>query len=105
EVADAEHLDHMVHVLARGVPGREPRAIAQIPPHGEMGEEPTLLKDVAEAAAVRRQADASLRVKQHPVPRRNPARIRLQETGDRVDDGRLARTRPAEERGDTWRRL
>src|SRR5262249_1340039 len=57
-----------------------------------------LLKDIADAAPVRRQRDPARRIEQHRAIDRDAPALRPREAGDDVDDRGLAGARAAEER-------
>ena len=71
EVADAEEVDHAAGVFRARALGQEPAAVVKVLPHGEMREEPCLLEDIAEAAAVRRHEEAAGGIDQHVAVERN----------------------------------
>jgi hypothetical protein len=105
EVADAEEVDdaRLLGRVARGT--GEPAPVAEILADGEMGKEPPLLEDVADAAAVRRHDDAPPGIEERPPADRDAAPLGAHEARDGVDDGRLPRPGAAEERGDARRRI
>jgi hypothetical protein len=64
-MANAEHVDDMVPIRARGFIRSEPPAVVQVLGDAEMREEPRFLKDITEMAFVRRQKQSFLAVAQH----------------------------------------
>ncbi len=105
QTLDAQHGDHGVERQAGLAARREDPPEQEVPPHAEMREEPRVLEHVADAAAMRRQPDARLRVGQHRAVGDDPGALGPDEARDRVDEGRLARSRRAEDRRDAGRRL
>ena len=78
----------------------EPTAEAEVLTDREVREEPAFLKDVADAATMRRQRDLGLGVEQDHVADANATFVRPDQPGHCVDHGRLACPGTAEERGD-----
>src|SRR5690606_40996750 len=70
-----------------------------------MREKPCVLKDIADAAAVRRQEGARLRVHQNLVLNGHPPAVGPQKARHGIDHRGLARSRAAEEGGDPGRRV
>ena len=56
---EAEEIGDVRELLAALGPRGEPAAVGEVLAHGEMGEEPALLEDVADAPAVHGQVDAA----------------------------------------------
>ena len=84
---------------------REPFAIGKVILHRQVRKQPRLLEDIADAALVRRQVDATLRVDEHRIADADPGEIRADESGDDVDQRGLAAARGAEYCGDAARAL
>ena len=64
-----------------------------------MREQPALLKDIADAAAVGRHVDPRGGVEQHGIVKADAAPVRSDQPGDHVDERRFARARGAEQGG------
>ena len=76
---------------------REPSAEQQVLPHREMGEETSLLEDVADAPAVFRNEQPAFGIHQRRVVQDDPAAVGANHAGDDVDQRGLARAGAAEE--------
>ena len=63
-----------------------------------MREQPAVLEDVADAAMMARHEDAALGVDKHLAVDGDAAAVRPHQAADDVDQGRLARARPTEQR-------
>ncbi len=105
QMADAEQLDHAVHVAVAFGGRREEAAVAQILPDRHMREQPRVLEDVADAAPVLGHEDARSRIGQHAPIGDDPALVRAQQPADQIDQRGLARARRAEQRGQPPARL
>ena len=104
--ADAQHLDHALHVGNIGpVAAGEPASVAEVLAHGHMREEPRLLEDVADAPPVRRQKNTLARIEQRIAIDPGMTGIDRDQAGQRVDHRGLARAGAAEQGGDAGRRL
>src|SRR6185312_4618424 len=75
-------------------------AIEQVAAHGEMRKQPRFLKDIADAAALRRQVDAPGAGIERLARDDDAPGIGPDEAGDGIDEGGLARARAAIERDD-----
>ena len=100
QVADAEEVDDRVepgrrHALAAA---GEPAPELQVVLDREMREQPPFLEHVADLTAVLRHEHAGVRVEEDDTVDRDPSPLRAHETGDGVDQRRLARSGTAEER-------
>ena len=97
--ADVQQFYHRGQIACRSaVRSREPAAVQQVVADAEVGEEPAVLEDVADAAPVLRNEHAPLGVDQHLAVDRDPAARGPQEPADDVDQGGLARPRATEQR-------
>ena len=72
QAADAEQVDHPLEVVAALARRREPAAVEQVLPHGQVREQPPLLEHVADPAPVR--AARTCRARCRPAPRRRCVR-------------------------------
>ena len=99
QIADAEETGDVAKIGARGG-AREAATVEQVLPDRHVGKESRILKDIADAAAMRRDEDPAGRVKERVGPERDVPFIGAQEARDGIDDAGLARARAAEERGD-----
>src|SRR6516164_4238904 len=99
QVADAEQADDALEFdrLARS-PTHAP-AVFEVLPHVEMREQPAFLKHVADRALMRRHIDAALRREQGRLIQRDGTAVRLQQTGDHVDERSFSGSRGAEQSG------
>jgi len=68
---------------------------------GKVGKQPAFLKDVAYSAPMGGRADAALGVQQHCLVGDDATAQWADQSGDRIDDRCLARSRPSEERRET----
>ena len=98
EMADAEQVDHGVDIGVAFGGRREPAAIAQIAGDAQMREEPRVLEHHADPPLVHRHDDAGGGVDQHAAFDRNAPLLRPDQSGNQVDQRRLARTRRPEQR-------
>ena len=90
EMRDLEALEVLVRRVAPGV--------LDVLAHRQVGEERVVLEDEPHATPLRRLEHASVGVEPDLVVAADPADGRLDETGDRVEDGALARAARADER-------
>ena len=98
-MADAQKLDDRGEIASgRAGLAVEPAPVEQVAAHAEMREQPAVLEDIADAAAMPRNEDAALGVDQHLAVDGDAAAVRPHQAADDVDQGRLARARPAEQR-------
>jgi len=67
----------------------------------EMGKQAAFLKNVAHAATMDGCSDAALGVEKHRPVDDDASPFGAEKTGDRIDDRGLARSRAAEQRGET----
>jgi len=102
-VADVEHREDALALGGIGLDAAHPAAVIEILRHGEMGEQPSLLEHIADAAPVCRHVDARRAVEQHGVVERDAAAVRRHQSADHVDDRGLAGARRPEQRGDVPR--
>ncbi len=102
--ADPEERGHLIGVRPLPV-AREPPSVKEIAPHIEMREQPRILKHAADPAPVRRHPEAPHRIEKADPSGVDPPGIGAQQPGDGVDDGALARTGRARQRGDPRRGL
>ena len=97
---ESQDFDDVIHVLDSGAARCEPTAEGEVLANREVGEQTPFLEHVADPPAVRRECDPAARIEEHRIVRRNLSLVGLQQTGDRVDDGGLARAGPSEQRRD-----
>ena len=83
----------------RDVPGREPASVKQVLPHGHVRKQAAFLKDIADAALLRRHEQAAFGVGQRLAVDDDAAMLRADQPGDDVDQRCLARAGAAEQRG------
>ena len=103
QMGDAQQFDGILKGKICAVSGAA-RAEAlpeeQIFPHAEVGEKPSVLKDVSDFAPFGREMDALFRVEPDIPVAFDAPRVRLQQSGNAVDQGALAGTGRAEQRAD-----
>src|SRR5262249_59370507 len=98
---DAEQIEDLIETDMAFTLAGEPSAEQQILTHREVGEEASLLEHVADAPAVFRNEDSSLGIDEHRVVEHDPAAVGADDARDGLDQPGLARSRTAEERGET----
>src|SRR5260370_24925039 len=99
-MSDTEQLDHLVEIAEALGSGREPPAIEQVLAHGEMREEASFLKDVADATAMLRYEDALLGDDEDVAVKRDVSPVGTDEAADDVNERCLARPGSSEQRRD-----
>ena len=97
-MGDAEKIEDLIEADMALAPGGEPSPEQEILPHREVGEETSLLEDVADAPAMLRNEYPSVGIDQHGIVEDDPAAVGANDTGDDIDQRRLARAGAAEER-------
>src|SRR5580698_10559198 len=97
--SDAQQLDDRAEVAGdAAVAAREPAAVQQVLAHAEMREQAAVLEDVADAATMAWHEHTALGVDQGLAIDDDAPALRPDESGDDIDQGRLARARAAEQR-------
>ena len=100
---DPQKVQHALQRLPRPLLCK-PAPVQQVLAHRQMREQARILKHIAQTAAMHRDIDPARTVEQHPPVAGDAPRIRPQQARHGIDDGRLARPRPPEQRGDPGRR-
>ena len=85
QMANAEQVDHAVHVAVALGSRREEAAVAQVLSDRHVREQARILEDVADAALVLGNEDARCRVNQHATIGNDPAFVRAQQAADQID--------------------
>ena len=96
----AEQIRDLVELAVALGLRREPAAVEQVLPHGEMREQAPVLEHVADAPLVHRHEDAALGVDHRDVVHDDAALVGPDQAGDDVDQRGLAGARAAEQRGE-----
>src|SRR3979411_524128 len=99
-MSDTEQLDHLVEIAEALGSGREPPTIEQVLAHGEMREEASFLKDVADAAALLCHEEVPLTGGEGAAVTRDVSPGGTDEAADDVDERCLARPGSSEQRRD-----
>src|SRR3954453_19222374 len=81
------------------ISGGEPPSVKQVLPHGHVRKQAPFLKDIADAALLRRYEQAAFGVGQRLAVDDDTATLRTDQPGDDVDQRCLARSGAPEQRG------
>ncbi len=98
-MSDPQHLDHMGALSRRGRVGGSPGAEIQVPRHGQMREQPGILKDMADTPPARRQIEPRIAVENRPVIDHDAPMVRSKKSGYRIDACGFSGPGRAEKRG------
>ena len=97
-MADAEQVDHAVHIVAPLGGRREEAAVTQILADRHVREEPRVLENVTDTALVLGNEDLRLRIDQNAAVGDDPPFVGTEQPADQIDQRCLAGPRRAEKR-------
>src|SRR5579862_3042441 len=105
QMADVQQYGDALELVGIGRPAAHPPPVVEILPHAQVWKQPAFLKHIADTAQTRRYVNAGLGIKQHRLVERDRSTIRLEQTGNHVDHGRLAGARGPEQGSGAAHRL
>src|SRR6478736_96675 len=100
-MADVEQLYHAIECGRVGCVAAHPASVIEIVIDREVGKQSAFLKHIADAPPRNRHVDAGSVVKQDITIKHDASTVRLEQTGDHIDDAGLACTRGTKQRGST----